>query len=59
MPSRYNHTITILKMRLKHKKKYYTTRGDEGGFYEDIKVGFEMEIKPVTLDIMVDMFNSV
>lgn len=46
-------------MRLKYKKKYYTTKGDEGGFYEDIKVGFEMEIKPVTLDIMVDMFNLV
>lgn len=51
MPSRYNHTITIQKMRLKHKKKYYATRGDEGGFYEAIKVEFEMENKPVILDI--------
>lgn len=31
-------------MRLKHKKKYDATRGEEGRFYKDMNVGFEMEI---------------
>lgn len=51
MLSRYNYSVTILKMRLSHKTKYDDTRGEEGRFYEDGKVGFEMENKPVILDV--------
>lgn len=37
MLSRYIHTTIILKMKLKHKKKYDATRSEEGQFYEDMK----------------------
>ena len=38
-------------MRLERKKKYHATRCEESGFYEHKNVGFEMENKPIILDI--------